>query len=551
MVERKKNLLSPKRKRGEVVPSLTLRALLLVLLLLLGVSANLKAQPAKDEQGSEVQLPPPHQMDNGPPAVPAVPPPPPPLRLADAIRRSLANVETVQANVAVQTAAVARFEALRQFIPLVNLPQLAVGFRQLAGSGNVMIFPDVTDGTLLVGQPGLQQAALNRFNLLFPLNPAGQITALPIAEEGIRAKVLMEQLVRRSQVMLAIQHYFETKQILYGIRTTQLGLTFAEENLALTQRKLEQKQAHDVEVTEARVAHQKAFVLLSDLEKDRLISQRRLALVLHQSRLLVAQQPEPIPIALDHDYNFDLCDPDTVDLHCVPDFPATREQAIELAKRQRVEVRILVVGLRIAQLQRHRSILGLLGLGTLPTELGFKNAGAPNGGITLGAIFGSTYGLPVVDIDLWSNIRKARLDVVRSQLELEKSLLDVSEDAGNSWDRWQQTIKEWELREAALRLRHEELERQERLLEQKQSIWVEVLGARVNLLQADANRWTAWYNLQLARFDVLRSTEQLLDYIERAKIAKLTAWQQPPPSFWHRWLPWLARKQSTVTPNQR
>jgi len=184
--------------------------------------------------------------------------------------------------------------------------------------------------------------------------------------------------------------------------------------------------------------------------------------------------------------------------------------------------------------------------------LGFKNAADPNGGVTLGAIFGSTYAAPVVDIGLWAEIRKARLGVVRSQLELEKALLDVAEDAGNAWDRWQQNVREWELREAELRLAHEQLERRERLFQQKQAIWLEVLGEQVNLLRSDANRWTAWFNLQLSRLDVLRSTEQLLDYVERTGIAKLTAWQQPPPSgIWHRWLPWLARRQSIASAQQR
>ncbi|SRR5579875_182006 len=526
---------------------------LLLVVLLAGGAAPFSSSP---EDKEKEELPPPHRINDASSndaSFSLSMPPLPPLRLKDAIRRSLANVETVQANVALQTATVGRFEALKQFIPLVNLPQLMVGFRQLSGPGSILILPDVTDGVVLTGRPGLQQAALNRFNLFFPLDPSGQITALPVAEEGIRAKVLMEQLVRRSQVMLAIQHYFETKQLLYGIRTAQLGLNFARENLALTQRKLEQKQAEDIEVSEARVAENKASVLLTELEKELRISQRRLAVVLHQSRLLVPQQPEqPLPIELDREYRFDLDDPDGVDLHVVPDFPASREEAIQLAKRQRVEVRLLMVGLRIARLQRQRSVLGLLGAGRVPAELGFKNAADPNGGVTLGAIFGSTYAAPVVDIGLWAEIRKARLGVVRSQLELEKALLDVAEDAGNAWDRWQQNVREWELREAELRLAHEQLERRERLFQQKQAIWLEVLGEQVNLLRSDANRWTAWFNLQLSRLDVLRSTEQLLDYVERTGIAKLTAWQQPPPSgIWHRWLPWLARRQSIASAQQR
>jgi outer membrane protein TolC len=522
-------------------------ALALLALLLAGVPSNLRAQPAMPR--GEAELPPPRRADNGPPATHPPVPAHPPLRLADAIRRSLVNVQTVQANVAVQTATVARFDALKQFLPLITLPQLMTGFRRFNnGADRNIIFPEVTGGTPLIGQPGLDHAALNRIALFLPLDPSGHITALPIAEEGIHAKLLMEQLVRRSQATLAIQEYFEAKQIQYGIRTAQLAVTFADETLALTQRKLFQRQAHDVEVSQARVEDSKARVFLADLEKTSRILQRKLAVTLHQSRLLIPQT-KLVPIVLDHDYCFDLGDPDLVDLRVVPDFPACREEAIEMAKRQRVEVRLLVVGLRIAQLRRKGSLLGLLGKGQVPGEFSFKNTTLGNGGVALGAIFGSAYNAPLLDIGLWADIRKARLDVVQSQLDLEKALLDVAADASDSWDRWQQAIKEWEQKEAELRLRHELLERQERLYQQKQSIWVEVLAAQVDLLQADANRWTAWYNLQLARLDVLRSTELLLDYVEKAKIANLTAWQQPPPDkLWHRWIPWLARKKSVQPP---
>ncbi|AMV41032.1 Outer membrane efflux protein (plasmid) [Planctomyces sp. SH-PL62] len=518
--------------------------MLAALLFLAGVPKGLRAQepPAAPAAPAAVVEPP--AATSGEPA-----PPPVPLRLDDAIRQSLANVETVQANVAVQTASVARFEALKEFVPLINLPQLAVAFNQLGGPGKILILPDVTGGALLEGSPGLQQAALNRANLYFPLAPSGHITALPIAEEGVHAKVLMEQLVRRSQMMLAIQGYYQAKQIDYGIRTARLGVELAAETLALTRRKLSQDQAHDVEVTEAAVSQDKARVLLSDLEKESRITRRELAVVLHQSRLLVPQQAAVVPIQADYAYGFDLADPDEVDLRWMPDFPGSREEAVQLAKQQRVDVRLRVVGLRIARLQQKRSVLGLLGEGRLPAELGFKNTSpGRNGGITLGAIFGSTYGLPVVDIGLWSGIREARLDVIQSQLELEKALIEVGVDAGNTWDRWQQRIREWELSESELKLQEELLERIERLYEQKQAIWVEVLGARVNLLRADANRWTQWYNLQLARFNILRATEQLLDYVERKRITRLTAWQKPPPEgIRDRWTPWLASKKSTRT----
>ncbi|MEO6807722.1 MAG: TolC family protein [Isosphaeraceae bacterium] len=558
-------------------------SVLLALLLLVGVAADLRAQPAAPvpaeagERSAAQPLPPPSaapaeageasaaQPPPPPPstaresmAEPVLPPgmsftrPPVPIRLEEAIRQSLANVETVQANVALQTATVARFEALKEFIPLVNLPQLAVAFNQFAGKGKVLILPDVTGGALLEGSPGLQQASLNRANLFFPMTPSGHITALPIAEEGIHLKWLMEQLVRRSQMMLAIQDYYEAKQIDYGIRTARLGVELAVETRALTERKLREKQVHDVELTEARVTEHQTKVLLSDLEKDARIRHRELASVLHQSRLLTPQEQQFIPIELEYSYGFDLADPDEVDLRWMPDFPGSRAEAIQLAKQQRVDVRIRTVGLRIARIQQKRSILGLFGEGRLPAELGFKNTNpGKNGGITLGAIFGSTYGLPVVDIGLWSSIREARLDVVKSQLELEQALLEVAVDAGNAWDNWQQAIREWELSEHELELRHELVERMERLHEQKQSIWVEVLGTRVNLLQGDANRWTRWYNLQLARFNVLRSTEQLLDYVERTRIARMTDFQKPPEEtlFHSRWKPWASTKKASKTPS--
>ena len=275
------------------------------------------------------------------------------LCLADAVRRSLANVQTVQANVAVRSATVARFDALKNFVPLMNLPQFMAGFNRFTPStaGSVTDFPDVMGFTQFAGQPGLDHLSASRLNLLLPLDPSGQITSLPIAEEGIHAKLLMEQLVRRSQAALAIQSYFEAKQIPYGVRVGRLAVTLAQETRALTGRKLQEKQAYDIELSRARIAESQASVFLANMEKNSRIAQRHLALVLHQSRLLVPQDRGPMPIELDREYSFDLDDPDLVDMTIVPDFPCSREEAIQLAKRQRVEVRILVVGLRIAHLR--------------------------------------------------------------------------------------------------------------------------------------------------------------------------------------------------------
>ena len=68
-------------------------------------------------------------------------------------------------------------------------------------------------------------------------------------------------------------------------------------------------------------------------------------------------------------------------------------------------------------------------------------------------------------------------------------------------------------------------DRLERLLREKQAIRLDVDTAEVDVLQADANRWTAWYNLQLARLDILRATELLLDYIEKAGIIGRSAYR--------------------------
>jgi outer membrane protein TolC len=481
-------------------------------------------------------------------------PAPRPIRLGTALALSLRNVETVQANLDVRTATVARFEALKAFVPLVNLPQLAVGLSRLTGPSNEnVIFPDITGGTPFVGQPGLDHAQLSRVNIFLPLDPSGHITALPIAEEGIHAKILMEQLVRRSQAVLAAQRYFDAKQIPYGLRVTESGVNLAGEQLALVERKLAQQQAHDVEVSQARVNLGQSRVFLENLAKDSRITQRRLGIVVHQCRLLVPQEIGPLPIDPECSFSFDLADPDTVDLSLLPDFPSNRELAVERAKRQRLEVRIMVVGLKIARLKNTRDKTRLLGIGQLPLGLSFKNTTPGNGGVALGMIFGALYDLPVVDISLWAGLRQAKLDVIRSQLDLEKALLDVAEDAGSSWDRWQQAIREWEQEEAEFRLAIEYRDRLARLYNQKQAIRLDVVGADLNVLQADTNRWTAWYNLQLARLNILRATELLLDYIEKAGITELPKIPEDAgePTGRHRFFGWMAGAGSDGTSQKR
>ncbi len=123
--------------------------------------------------------------------------------------------------------------------------------------------------------------------------------------------------------------------------------------------------------------------------------------------------------------------------------------------------------------------------------MSFKNTTSlPTAGSHAGLIFGSLYDLPMsVNLSLWANIGQARLDIIRSQLDLEKSLLEVAEDTGSSWDRWQQAIREWEQREAEYRLRIEYRDRRARLHREQQAIRPNVLASEVDLLQGDANRW--------------------------------------------------------------
>jgi len=440
-----------------------------------------------------------------------------PLTLNTAFSRSLANVEVVQANVAIRTATVGRFEALKSFIPMSNLPQLFAGFNQFGGTGQRIIFPDITDGAPLAARPGLQYASLNRINMFFPIDPAGQIAALPLAEEGIRAKELMEQMIRRSQAVLAAQRFFEAKQVPYGLKTAELGIEYAQENLTVVKDRFSEKQAFDLEVTEARVGVHQAETLEANLEKEFAIRQQQLGVVLHTSRLLTPQDEGPMPIQPESEYEFILTDPDLVDLSLIPDFPTSREDAVSRAKQQRFEVKIMEVGLRAARIQDEKDLLSFFGGGKTPVGLGFKNASAANEGIAFGAIFGADYDVPLVDIGLWADLKKSRLDVVRSQLDLENALVEVAADAGDSWDRWEFAEKEWRLREHEYELQLETLARQKQLLAEKQAIDIDVLAAEVAVSQADTNRWTSWYNLQLARLDVLRSIELLLDYVDKSQ----------------------------------
>jgi outer membrane protein TolC len=415
------------------------------------------------------------------------------------------------------------------------MPQLAYGLRRAQGDGAPQIaFPGIMlSGSTFNGFPKLDRVASNGVNLFFPLDPSGQITALPIAEHGIRVKELMEQLARRSQLVLAAQHYFDAKQVLYHVQVADLGVTVTEEALGVLRGRLSEQQAFPIEVQQGEVDLGKARLNRATLERQRALTQRELGAVLHRSRLLIPQDRGPFLIEPQQSYQVELADPDGVDVGPLADFPTSREEAVALAKRQRFEVRILVEGLAIARLQQKRNALRLLGLGSIPLGLANREL---TGKTSLGLLFGTYYEVPGIDAGLWANVHRAKLDVVRSQLDLEKSLLEVANDAANAWDKMVLAREDWEQRQREERLAREVYQRQQQRLRAQQIIYLEVLGARLNLAQAEANLWTSWYNLQLARLDVLRSTELLLDYAERVGPGHgpVQPAGPPEPSWWVR-----------------
>jgi outer membrane protein TolC len=422
-------------------------------------------------------------------------------------------VQVVQANVATHTAAVAKFEALKSFLPLATMPQLAYGVFRAQGVGLPQVaFPGITlSGSTFDGFAPNDRVASDGLDLFFPLDPSGQITALPIAEHGIKVKEIAEELVRRSQMVLIAQDYFDAKQVLYHLHVAELGVRVAQETVSVLQNRLAERQVYPVEVQQAQTDEGKARLNLASLQRDQRRTQRELGSVMYRSRLLIPQSTGPLPIQAQTSFDFDLADAEPVNLDLVSIFPTSREEAIDLAKRLRFEVRMLVEGVTIARLQEQRSKLRLFGLGSLPLGL----ANREYGGITsLGLVFGSYYEVPAFDVGLWANVRRAKLDVVRSELDLEKMLIDVAVDAGNSWDKWQLANQNWQQKQTELKLVSQEYDRQVQRFQGQQAIMLDVLGAQLNVLQADANLWTAWYNLQLARLDVLRATELLLDYVE-------------------------------------
>jgi outer membrane protein TolC len=322
----------------------------------------------------------------------------------------------------------------------------------------------------------------------------------------------MEQLARRAQAVLAAQHYFDAKQVTYSAPVAELGVNVAEETLAVLRGRLQQQQAFVVEVQQAEVDLGKARVNLAAVQRQLQVTQRQLGVTLHRSRLLAPQEQGPFLIEPQQCYQFMLDHPDTVELGQVPDFPRCREEAIAMAKRQRYEVRILVEGVAIARLQQQRSWLRLLGLGSLPFGLANRES---TGATSLGLVFGSVYEFPAFDIGLWANIKRAKLDLIRSELDLERGLMDAARDAGDAWDRLVLTEQEYQQRLLEEALAREQYERQKRRYQSAQVIKLEVLGAGLNHQQAVLNQWTAWYNLQISRLDVLRATELFLPYVER------------------------------------
>ena len=116
-----------------------------------------------------------------------------------------------------------------------------------------------------------------------------------------------------------------------------------------------------------------------------MIAQRRLGVAVHQCRLLVPPEVGPAPIESEWSFTFDLASPDNVDLRLVPDFPCSREQAVERARRQRLDVRLMVNkehGSRTLQ-NKEGQTPPVWEWAQLPFGLAFKNTTPSNGGVAL------------------------------------------------------------------------------------------------------------------------------------------------------------------------
>ncbi len=252
----------------------------------------------------------------------------------------------------------ARSRRLKAFIPLMDLPQLQVGLSRVTGpatGSQSVIFPDTTLGTPFLTQPGLVNAkSLNRFNIFLPLDPSGHITA-PADRRGRNPRQGLW-----SSSSAAPQAVLAARRLLRGqagrLRPTRRGrrrFYVAGETLGLVERKLREKQAHDVELSQARVDVGRARVLVADLGK----AERNAGRPARRCRASVPAAGAPgarteFPIeAQSAALRLRPCRAGpAVDLSLVPDFPRCREDAVQLAKRQRLEVRLMIVGLRIARL---------------------------------------------------------------------------------------------------------------------------------------------------------------------------------------------------------
>ena len=234
---------------------------------------------------------------------------------------------------------------------------------------------------------------LSRVLLALPIDPSGQITALPIAEEGTRAKLLMEQLVRRSQAALAIQAYFEAKQIPYGIRVGRLAVTLAQETRALTGRKLLEKQAYDIELSQSEDRREPGA--RASWPTSRRTRGSPSASSPWSCTRAACSYPRTVVrcrSSWTESIAFDLDDPDLVD---------TGDCArLSLLAGGRPFNWPSGSGWRCASSSSAcawptsgaaATGLRLFGTGGLPAELSFKNTTAGNHGVALGAIFGATY----------------------------------------------------------------------------------------------------------------------------------------------------------------
>ena len=380
-------------------------------------------RPARAPRRSAPALPDASGAVEDPPRPEAAPagPPGPLIRLPDALAMSLRNVQTVQANVAVRTATVARFEALKAFIPLTFLPTFAVGFSRLTGqlTNPSIIFPDVTGGTpfAAAARPGLcEYQSIQHLPASGPFRAdhgaadrrggdpgqgaAGTVGPAvaggaggPAVLRGEAGPVPPEGRRRRRRPGRGLRRLFR-----------------AEAPRAAGARRRGQPGAGGRgPIPGPAVEHREGC-----LDHPASAGRRR-------APVPAAGAPRggAAPIESEWRFAFDLDSPDTVDLRLVPDFPCSRSRPSSGRVEQRLEVRLMIVGTRMARAPEQAGQAPPVRDGRPPAQPVLQEHVAEQRRRRARPALRGVYDLPVTNVGLWSRLRQAKLDVMLSQIELD------------------------------------------------------------------------------------------------------------------------------------